>query len=916
MVNITSDDINKFRELLKQWLSPDEAKQNILSSKQEPTEEKPKTMMELVQEKQKILREIQQEPTTPKIKQTVQEPVQEQTPMSIMSTEQKPIFTTAEQFQKQVPVEKEIPVEKQEPTIQTWIPVQEPMEDEAQQKKQLLQRLEAIDTTNMSSIQKEWIKAQIQRLKTEVPQIEDWWLKPAAKWLERLAQYERWLQQKYIFPALEKSKWWFEDIITNLEEEWVIQWVFESLAEWDVQQIISWWVWLAFSPVWAVVWETEEVTWKPEIWEVIMSPFKAVHEPLKQTLVKIPWMTEEMASDYAEWLTLWILAKVWEWKTRETAIKETVSEIKWTSNLKQFIENTSKKLENITEQYKKTTKWFKETLQDRAEIPLANEFKEAIIWKKPIKEIPLDIKIRKELWTDKTYNTAQKEAFKALNPSINKLTKNVNLWKIQENANRANEIIIEKWYTPKDTQTRVEAHQKAMKDTWNDINEKLKNAWIDTSIDFNRVADSIQKYINENPAMKESAKWDYKILSEIIEDYRDLWNKDVFYWENTKQIINSRIKNWWEWEKLSNIVSNWLKRATKDIWEQLDTQLSKIPWEFQNLKNDYWSLASTFEDVMKANILNQRKKWWWLIETYTRTEWFWDIAEWFFSIIWKPKDVLPKLWKWITKAIIWKKLKKLRDPDYLIKKSFNTLQKEISPKSPKSSNTLELKPKKETFIKENKEPKIKWLLPQWKRVTPQTMEKWVIQESKKLLAKTKFWDFVKAKPNSNIINKWLSKKDVLTNKIKETTNLENEAKKYKTFEDFRNSKSTIWYWFTWKKVPWVKKNLKIEDINPSSHQNTVWKTNYDKIKKWEYDPILVEKDWNKYSLIDWWHRLNTLKELWIDDVKVSVLTKEKDISNVLTDIRQNQWLELKLKQIYNKSNKWLPKKNKWISKKK
>ena len=99
----------------------------------------------------------------------------------------------------------------------------------------------------------------------------------------------------------------------------------------------------------------------------------------------------------------------------------------------------------------------------------------------------------------------------------------------------------------------------------------------------------------------------------------------------------------------------------------------------------------------------------------------------------------------------------------------------------------------------------------------------------------------------------------------------------------------IWYWFTWKPVPWIKKEIKIEQIQKWSHDNTITsKENINKLKKWEYDPILVtEWYWHwfnwEYTLVDWQHRYNTLKELWIKNIKVSVI-KESEVWDTLTKI--------------------------------
>ena len=279
----------------------------------------------------------------------------------------------------------------------------------------------------------------------------------------------------------------------------------------------------------------------------------------------------------------------------------------------------------------------------------------------------------------KTPEQAQKEAFKALNPTTNKLIKN-RWWLtwLENKANRANELIIDNWFIPTDTETRMQSHLDTMKNVWWKLDSKLKWVWKDVNIDFSKVWQSIDDYISNNPALKEVWSDDYNKLKNLADTYKSLWNKDVLYAENAKQIINSQIKNWWEWPKVSEAVQNWLKEATRNIWEQLDDKLSSIPWEFSNLKKDYWALAETLPDIIKSNIVNQRAKWLWLTETFSRIEWAWDIV-WALWWLFSWQNPIPWLAKWWAKIIIWKQLQNLRDPDVLIQKAFDFLSKAKTP---------------------------------------------------------------------------------------------------------------------------------------------------------------------------------------------------------------------------------------------
>ena len=62
-------------------------------------------------------------------------------------------------------------------------------------------------------------------------------------------------------------------------------------------------------------------------------------------------------------------------------------------------------------------------------------------------------------------------------------------------------------------------------------------------------------------------------------------------------------------DELWNIpsASESLKRAkqilVQDIRSKLDTTLSNIPWEFKQLKKDYWALRNVLWDTIKREIV-------------------------------------------------------------------------------------------------------------------------------------------------------------------------------------------------------------------------------------------------------------------------------------------------------------------------
>lgn len=268
----------------------------------------------------------------------------------------------------------------------------------------------------------------------------------------------------------------------------------------------------------------------------------------------------------------------------------------------------------------------------------------------------------------------QDKLYKAQEPRMNVLSKAKDLEKRRSNSDRANELIVQNGYTPTDTTSRLQAHDATMKNIWSQVEEKI-NWWKEIMVDLSQISDKIDEYIQKQKRTKST-------LSEA--DLEKLQREaDALRWQQVslpdaealKQLYNAKINNRWD-EKVSDVMMNWLKEATHEIWVIEDKLLSEIPWEFQWLKNDFWALADTYEDVFKADMKNQRRKWAWLTETYSRIEWLWDIANWVLGVVTWKWD-LASIGKWAAKFLVWKSLAKASDVDFLIEQWFKGLAEEM-----------------------------------------------------------------------------------------------------------------------------------------------------------------------------------------------------------------------------------------------
>lgn len=270
--------------------------------------------------------------------------------------------------------------------------------------------------------------------------------------------------------------------------------------------------------------------------------------------------------------------------------------------------------------------------------------------------------------------SAQDKLYKAQEPRMNVLSNKKNLEKRRSNSDRANVLIVENGYMPTDTSERLQAHDATMKKIWSQIEQKI-NGGNEIMVDLTQIADKLDAYIEAQRGTKTTLnEADLERLQREADGLR--WQQITLpNVEKLKQQYNSKINNWGE-EKVSDILANWLREATHEIWVIEDQMLSEIPWEFQALKNDFGALKDTYEDVFKADMKNQRSKGLWLTETYSRIEWLWDITNWVLWIVTWRWD-LGSVAKWASKLLVWKSLAKAKDVDFLIKNWFEELAAQL-----------------------------------------------------------------------------------------------------------------------------------------------------------------------------------------------------------------------------------------------
>jgi hypothetical protein len=185
------------------------------------------------------------------------------------------------------------------------------------------------------------------------------------------------------------------------------------------------------------------------------------------------------------------------------------------------------------------------------------------------------------------------------------------------------------------------------------------------------LADALDDYIKkEESYWVPTSKWDLDKLKEWSTDLRKRGDIDIVTAEWVKERINAQINDRDD-KSVGNTYKNWMRKLTQEIWKAEDGALSRLPWEFQDLKNEFGALADGYGDVIKANVKAQRAKFGDSLSNFSRIKWVWEIIKWIWN--WD----LWEVGKGTAQAIWWEITQKIRDKDWLIEQGFKDLSAEM-----------------------------------------------------------------------------------------------------------------------------------------------------------------------------------------------------------------------------------------------
>lgn len=488
-----------------------------------------------------------------------------------------------------------------------------------------------------------------------------------------------WLASSAVELWLEKVLWWVETTASKTFHDILVK----DVAERTTQMVAERWLADLLKQWLTTQFRASFEEWMEEVFQQAIHNSSLKQYDPDQKITE--WMLESFEWGFYNWMNL----LAWWWdvlsnvqqnsnsitqSANQTAYQWGAKAREIVDGLNQWAYNAGVNTMNIVDTVKnkvtnKSTQWTTEvnqaTQQDNNEAAKEKENK------------PWVFERVTDRWAEKITSTAsaQDKLYKAQEPRMNVLSNKKNLERRRSNSDRANELIVQNGYKPTNTAERLEAHQNTLNKLWKQVKDQV-NQWEWITVDQTPIIDALSQYIQEKRAL--NIAWvesELKALEKELNSMKKAQKEgktDLPILENKKQVFNDIID--WKEQEASEVYKWGIKVITSEIWKIEDAMLSEIPWQFSQLKRDVWALLDSYEDVFKADMKNQRSKWLWLTETYSRIEWVWDIIEW---VLWVLSGEWGKVVKWAWKILLGKSLAKAKNVDFLIKTWFEELSNEM-----------------------------------------------------------------------------------------------------------------------------------------------------------------------------------------------------------------------------------------------
>ena len=476
---------------------------------------------------------------------------------------------------------------------------------------------------------------------------------------------------------------------------------------------------------------------------------------------------------------------------------------------------------------------------------------------------------------------------------------------ITNEIKRTNELIKQSWDTPTDLLTYRQAVEKQLKWLWEQISTKTK---LPLEVDLSETSWKLRELANKK-TVELLDKWESQKLLDLADDLEKSGKIWVWEAEYMNQFINDTLKSM---PNVSETYKRWLNILVKDLREKLDITISNIPWEFKQIKKDYWALRNILWDTVKREIVYNRANPEWLITWISKIEWLWNIWSGLLKILWLDvKWWVADIGKWLIQNEIWTFIKTKNDPNYIIKQIFSkkdtqNLQKTIKSDKidiPLKSNLLKndnannnIRTGSNTSIPRQQEQLTSWPWLITPKVVTKSLEeqywypkdffKWkTYKQVNDLKVKSEF----KSKTPSPLLKNKVDAPKVESKKARDLLKKKSENWKLENKPIIIETPSPLL-----KNKVEATKDIKIEDEAKKVWAESWWYKN-DRLYYWDEYTI------NNWEIIKW----PNIKTKWWTIYKWNQFNKIYDnwaIENALK-LAKEKWDTLRIKQFENLTNK-------------
>ena len=451
-----------------------------------------------------------------------------------------------------------------------------------------------------------------------------------------------------------------------------------------------------------------------------------------------------------------------------------------------------------------------------------------------------------------------------------------------------NGIIRNKWVKPTDLETYATAQKDILKEIGGEI-ERL--TWQPLDIDVTPSSWKLRMLANSKEVQLLDPSEAQRLLK-MADDLDANPRMSLADAEAMNQYINDVLRS--TTSTASEAYKRWLQILVQDLRDSLDNAISNIPWEFKDLKRAYGAVRNVYGDTIARQIVFNRQNMGGLIDSFGAIEWFGNI------MWWAGKIVTGKVWEWfvdigkgVTQNAVWRFIKSKNDPNNIIRAIFEKWGKEsiipdikAKPKAPTpllparaTPLAIPLGKSQAEIIAESKKglsPNVK--RPDGNNTRNSTNNSPVLDMGTTKGSKQKVINR-KAKPSPQVkpVEKTVKPKSLTPKKQSatmgdmETKKLIEEARKYKSAEEFEKAlRSPRWIWYWWNMwILWraTSKPYKPDTKTIIEHWITdSWNTkSYAKDillsnDYWKSEPYIISKDARIASWSEWNDVYKTTKE--------------------------------------------------------